>query len=151
MSSARPFAAFTEGFELITKGTAIILFRADELEELICGIPELDFKDLESITQYDGGFTKDSNVIQWFWEIVHEFNDEDKKRLLYFTTSSDRTPAGGFNKLSFIISKNGSDSDRVPTAHTCFNVLLLNEYATKEKLLEKLTTAIRNAEGFGLL
>eukprot|EP00835_Amoeboradix_gromovi_P002259 NODE_124_length_18806_cov_0.323996.p3 type:complete len:612 gc:universal NODE_124_length_18806_cov_0.323996:5559-7394(+) len=150
-SMAKPFSSFYEGFNLITKGTALTLFRADELEELICGIPEISFKELESITQYDGGYNRESTVIKWFWEIVFGFSDEDKKKLLYFTTSSDRVPTGGFSKMSFIISKNGGDTDRVPTAHTCFNVLLLNEYSSKDKLKLKLTTAIRNAEGFGLL
>jgi hypothetical protein len=30
--------------------------------------------------------------------------------------------------MTFIISRNGPDSDRLPTAHTCFNHLLLPEY-----------------------
>jgi hypothetical protein len=38
----------------------------------------------------------------------------------------------------------------LPSAHTCFNVFLLPNYATKEKLREKLIKALDNAEGFGL-
>lgn len=40
---------------------------------------------------------------------------------------------------------------RLPTAHTCFNVLLLPEYSNKEKLEERLLKAVSNAKGFGLL
>jgi len=40
---------------------------------------------------------------------------------------------------------------RLPQAHTCFNVLLLPNYASKEKLQDRLLTAIQNAEGFGML
>lgn len=51
---------------------------------------------------------------------------------------------------SLVISKNGDDSDRLPTAHTCFNHLLLPSYSSKEKLADKLTLAIEQSEGFGL-
>lgn len=53
--------------------------------------------------------------------------------------------------LKFIIARNGVDSDRLPTSHTCFNVLLLCEYSSKEKLQERLQTALDNAKcGFFL-
>lgn len=44
----------------------------------------------------------------------------------------------------------GPDSDKLPTAHTCFNALLLPEYGSRDKLRSKLLTAIQNAQGFGL-
>lgn len=37
---------------------------------------------------------------------------EDKKRLLQFTTGSDRVPVGGLGRLKLIIARNGGDSDR---------------------------------------
>ena len=37
---------------------------------------------------------------------------EDKRRLLQFTTGSDRIPVGGLAKLKLTIAKNGSDSER---------------------------------------
>lgn len=40
---------------------------------------------------------------------------------------------------------------RLPTSHTCFNVLLLPEYSSKEKLKERLLKAITYAKGFGML
>lgn len=42
------------------------------------------------------------------------------------------------------------DSERLPSAHTCFNVLMLPDYSTRSKLKTKLLTAIENAQGFGL-
>lgn len=58
---------------------------------------------------------------------------------------------GGLARLKLIISRNGPDTDRLPTAHTCFNAFLLPDYSSKDKLREKLLIAINNAEGFGLL
>ena len=47
-----------------------------------------------------------------FWEIVREFSESQRKRLLAFITGSDRIPLGGLSKLKLIIVKNGPDSDR---------------------------------------
>ena len=47
-----------------------------------------------------------------FWQVVREFSDSQRKKLLAFITGSDRIPLGGLSKLKLIIVKNGSDSDR---------------------------------------
>ncbi|KAJ8984869.1 hypothetical protein NQ317_002708 [Molorchus minor] len=75
---------------------------------------------------------------------------KDKRKLLQFTTGSDRVPIGGLSRLKLVIAKNGPDSDRLPTAHTCFNVLLLPEYSSKEKLKDRLVKAINYSKGFGM-
>ena len=41
--------------------------------------------------------------------------------------------------------------DRLPTAHTCFNALMLCDYSSKAKLRERLTKAITHAKGFGMI
>merc|ERR1712008_117777 len=114
------------------------MFTPQELEMLICGEKEFDFNELENSTEYDGGFSKETNCFRWFWEAVHSMDLEDKRKLLQFTTGSDRTPVGGLAKLKLIIAKNGPDSDRLPSAHTCFNVLLLPEYSSKDKMADLL-------------
>ncbi|KAJ7562478.1 hypothetical protein O6H91_03G070600 [Diphasiastrum complanatum] len=146
----RQFEAFKRGFYKLSKGSVLNLFQPVELEQLICGSPNLDFEALERGTIYEDGYTKNSRCIQDFWEVVHSFNEESKKKLLFFTTGSDRAPIKGLSTLHVVISRNGADSERLPTAHTCFNHLLLPEYESKEKLHERLFTAINNAEGFGL-
>ncbi|KAL9551391.1 hypothetical protein PS6_005034 [Mucor atramentarius] len=115
------FNAFKEGFQLVCQDSAIKIFRPEEVEQLICGSSDLDFNALETSTVYDGGWTKDSDIIKYFWEIVHSFSYEEKKKLLFFATGSDRAPIGGLSKLQFVIAKNGGDSDRLPTSHTCYN------------------------------
>ena len=73
-----------------------------------------------------------------------------KKKLLLFATGSDRVPIRGLGSLNFMIQRNGPDSERLPSASTCFNILLLPSYATKEKMQQKLLQAIEASEGFGL-
>ena len=68
-----PFSAFKEGFDAVLAGSAIEIFRPDELAELICGSPTLDFNDLEANTQYDG-FEKDSNAIKYAISIISNSN-----------------------------------------------------------------------------
>ena len=44
---------------------------------------------------------------------------EDKRRLLQFTTGSDRVPVGGLGRLKLIIARNGADSDRYNRLFNC--------------------------------
>ena len=39
---------------------------------------------------------------------------------------------------------------QLPHAHTCFNLLSMPAYASRGKLRDRLTIAIRNSQGFGL-
>ena len=62
--------------------------------------------------------------------MVHGLPQEQQKQLLFFVTGSDRVPIKGLASLTpeFTISRAGPHSDRLPTAHTCFNHLLLPDY-----------------------
>ncbi|KAM7012758.1 ubiquitin-protein ligase E3A [Tautogolabrus adspersus] len=151
-SVERQFKAFKKGFLMVTNESPLkYLFRPEEVEMLICGSRKLDFEALEKTTEYDGGYSKESQIIKDFWETIHSFGEEQKRLFLQFTTGTDRAPVGGLGKLKMIIAKNGSDTDRLPTSHTCFNALLLPEYSSKEKLRERLLKAITYAKGFGML
>lgn len=61
-----------------------------------------------------------------------------------------RAPVGGLGNLQLVIQRAGPDTEGLPTSHTCFNYLLLPEYASVDKLRQKLKLAISYAEGFGL-
>ncbi len=56
------------------------------------GSDELDFRELERITQYKGGYTEYSPQIRWFWEVAHAFSYQQKKVFLAFTTGTMRAP-----------------------------------------------------------
>uniref|UniRef100_A0A8C2X951 Ubiquitin-protein ligase E3A n=1 Tax=Cyclopterus lumpus TaxID=8103 RepID=A0A8C2X951_CYCLU len=151
-SVEKQFKAFRRGFHMVTNESPLkYLFRPEEIELLICGSRNLDFLALEETTEYDGGYSRDSRIIKEFWETLHSFGEEQKRLFLQFTTGTDRAPVGGLGKLKMIIAKNGPDTDRLPTSHTCFNVLLLPEYSDREKLRERLLKAVTYAKGFGML
>ncbi|XP_039666026.1 ubiquitin-protein ligase E3A isoform X1 [Perca fluviatilis] len=112
-SVERQFKAFKKGFLIVTNESPLkYLFRPEEVEMLICGSRKLDFEALEKTTEYDGGYSKDSQIIKDFWETIHSFGEEQKRLFLQFTTGTDRAPVGGLGKLKMIIAKNGSDTDR---------------------------------------
>jgi len=145
------FEAFKKGFLSVCDGNALKLFEPEELQLLVCGDPILDFYELEKATSYDNGYNKDSLTVKLFWEVVHSLSETEKKKLLFFATGSDRSPIGGLGRLDFVVARHGGDTDRLPTAHTCFNHLLLPDYGNKQKLEILLKKAITNSTGFGML
>eukprot|EP01097_Dermamoeba_algensis_P000520 TRINITY_DN1179_c0_g1_i2.p1 TRINITY_DN1179_c0_g1~~TRINITY_DN1179_c0_g1_i2.p1 ORF type:complete len:562 (-),score=118.34 TRINITY_DN1179_c0_g1_i2:35-1720(-) len=145
-----PFTSFYNGFYYVCGHSIIKTFQPEELERIVCGLPEVDFNALRKVTQYANGYNADHQVIQMFWEVVMSMNPEQRKKLLFFVTGSDRLPVTGTSDMKFVIQKSGGDSDRLPVAHTCFNILDLPPYSSQEKLRDKLLKAISFSEGFGL-
>ena len=116
---------------------------------MIEGHTGLRVKELRSITQYDGGYSDDHPFIKGFWEIVSSYDDEERRHLLEFVTANSRVPVNGIRSLMFGIVRNGGDTERIPTAMTCFGKLLLPEYCCVGKLRTKLRIALDNRRGFG--
>ncbi|KAJ1630985.1 hypothetical protein T492DRAFT_998747 [Pavlovales sp. CCMP2436] len=150
-SVAKQFKAFHGGFVAVCGGPALELFHSEELELLVCGSPHFDFEALQKGTIYDDGFTSAHPTIRLFWEVLHSLDLPLKRKFLVFSTGSDRVPIKGLGNLKFVISRHGSDELRLPSAHTCFNHLLLPEYKTDEVLRKQLLKAITDTEGFHIV
>jgi hypothetical protein len=56
-------------------------------------------------------------------------------------------PHDGF---TFLLVRSEEDVENLPTSHTCFNQLVLPDYASEEVLREKLEIALENIDGFYL-
>ncbi|KAJ8365676.1 hypothetical protein SKAU_G00145070 [Synaphobranchus kaupii] len=145
----KQFAAFYYGFHSVCASNALMLLRPEEVEILVCGSPELDMTALQKAAQYEG-YSKTDPTVRCFWDVVLSFPAEMQKRLLHFTTGSDRVPVGGMADLNFKIAKIDVSTEWLPVSHTCFNQICLPPYRSKKELKQKLTIAISNAEGFGL-
>ncbi|KAN0019256.1 hypothetical protein ACTFIV_008293 [Dictyostelium citrinum] len=148
-SISKQFAPFFKGFRMVCDSPILKILKPEELGNLVCGVEDLNFTELERGTNYEGGYTQDDTTIKNFWKVLHGLSDEDKRRFLTFVTGGDRVPYGGLEKMSFTITKT-ADSDRLPSAHTCFNTLILPAYPEFEKLRDLLTKALTHYEGFGL-
>ena len=147
------FDAFRDGFETISTGSVIYGYRPDELFALAYGSDQFDISDLRTIACYEGGYTEYSPQITWLWDIlVNEFNKREQANFLAFVTGSSRAPLGGLTRLkSFTVTRNTDESIRLPSAHTCYNILLLPEYDSRDRLMGKLRLSIEHNQGFGLV
>ncbi|RBR24112.1 uncharacterized protein FIESC28_03012 [Fusarium coffeatum] len=155
VSVTRQFEPFKRGFYTVCGGNALSLFRPEEIELLVRGSDEaLDINSLRGVAEYDNWGNKNPDgsepVVDWFWETFQEATSQDQRKLLLFITGSDRIPAMGAAVLPIKISCLGEDEGRFPIARTCFNMLSLSRYASKERLEEMLWTAVRESEGFGI-
>lgn len=145
---------FLEGFSEVVPLEWLKYFDERELELLLCGMQEIDINDWQKHTIYRH-YNRSSKQIIWFWQFVIETDNEKRARLLQFVTGTCRVPVGGFAELmgsngpqKFCIEKVGKET-WLPRSHTCFNRLDLPPYKSYEQLVEKLTFAIEETEGFG--
>ena len=148
------FKAFMDGFNELIPEDLVTVFDERELELLIGGIAEIDIEDWKKHTDYRG-YQESDEPIQWFWKTVSEWDNEQRARLLQFTTGTSRIPVNGFKDLQgsdgprrFTIEKAG-EIQQLPKSHTCFNRVDLPPYTDAEALKQKLTLAVEETIGFG--
>jgi ubiquitin-protein ligase E3 C len=146
--------AFFQGlFELIPK-EILTMFTPSEMQILISGTSlGIDVEDLKANTKYSDCSESDK-FIKYFWKAVESFTDEERALLLRFVTGCERAPLFGFQNLhppfSIIRMRIDSDSERLPTASTCVNLLRLPQYSSQRVMREKLILAIKSGTGFEL-
>ncbi|GAB6020026.1 hypothetical protein CHUAL_002775 [Chamberlinius hualienensis] len=148
--------AFLEGFYDIIPKRLISIFNEQELELLISGLPVIDIDDLKANAEYYK-YQANSLQIQWFWRALRSFDQADRAKFLQFVTGTSKVPLQGFAALEgmsgiqkFQIHRDDRSTDRLPSAHTCFNQLDLPAYETYDKLCTMLLKAVHEcSEGFG--
>lgn len=94
---------------------------------------------------------ENSQTVQYFWNVVEKFNQKELSELLEFVTGTNRIPSGGMAKLEFIVQRNGTDDERLPSSSVCFSRLLLPEYTSQKQLDKMLRLALKHSVGFGLI
>ncbi|OLN91944.1 putative E3 ubiquitin-protein ligase mug30 [Colletotrichum chlorophyti] len=151
----RQFEPFKRGFYTVCGGNALSLFRPEEIELLVRGSDTaLDVDALRGVAEYDNWGTRTPDgvepVVGWFWETFKEAKPDEQRKLLSFITGTDRVPAMGAALLPIKITCLGEDENRYPIARTCFNMLALRRYESRERLEHMLWTAVYESEGFGL-
>ncbi|MCJ1381602.1 hypothetical protein MMC17_004713 [Xylographa soralifera] len=144
------YDAFERGFFVCLNKKALAIFTPEALQKVVEGNQTIDIAELESATKYENGYSANHSTIKDFWFVVRSFSEDQLRKLLEFVTASDRVPVKGVSSMTFMIQRNGTDDDRLPTSLTCFGRLLLPEYSSRERLQEKLCLAIENAQGFGV-
>ena len=142
---------FLKGFYDVVPEPLLAVFDYKELELLLHGLPNIKMEDWMAYTDYSGEFSGNPNhkVVKWFWEIVGGYSQENKAKLLQFSTGTCGVPAQGF---AFLQGNDGNirrftlHGDRnvrvFPRSHTCFNRIDMPLYASKAEMQKYLTMAI---------
>ncbi|XP_047009907.1 probable E3 ubiquitin-protein ligase HERC3 isoform X1 [Ictalurus punctatus] len=145
------YSAFASGFLKVCGGRILSLFQPSELMAMVVGNSSYNWEELEKNASYKGEFSASHPTVRMFWDVFHEFPLENKKQFLLFLTGSDRIPIHGMSSLRIIIQSTSADEHFLPVAHTCYNLLDLPCYRSRETLRLRLTCAIEQYEGFSLV
>ena len=150
--SVRPqYEAFARGFRKCLHPKSLQLLTPALLQSLLEGEQDIDIDELQQYTRYVG-WDASHKTVRDFWSIVSDFDDPMKRKLLEFVTASDRMPVGGAKTMQFVLQRNGEEGavgGHLPTAYTCYGIMLLPEYPSRQVLKERLSMALENAKGFG--
>lgn len=92
------FNEFNEQIKWIRAGLSQVvpvpllsLFTGSELENMVCGNPEISVESLKSITSYRG-IESTSNLVKWFWQALEEFTNLERSLFLRFVWGRTRLP-----------------------------------------------------------
>lgn len=150
--------AFLRGLSDIIQPSWLSMFNQTELQTLIGGdMAEINVDDLRRNTIYSGVYVIGDDglehpTIQLFWQVMKQLDDQDRRKVLKYVTSTPRSPLLGFAQLNprFSIRDAGSDEQRLPSASTCINLLKLPRYTSAKTMSEKLLYAVNSGAGFDL-
>lgn len=142
----RMLNSFIDGISSVLPVEIFSILTGEELRDFFCGNPDIDVDMLRRVVEYEG-YDESDKVIEYFWEVLRELTNEERKRFLQFVWARNRLPMkeSDFDAPFKIQKDNGNDGDQaLPSASTCFFSLSLPEYKSKEHLKEKLLFAINN-------
>lgn len=92
VSTAAQTEAFLRGFYSIIPHELVTVFTPEQLM-LVVGSSLIDVGDLRENTEYVGWNRQFSRVVQWFWEVVESFSQEQLPRQSGDSQTSAADPA----------------------------------------------------------
>uniref|UniRef100_A0A3P9MXY5 HECT and RLD domain containing E3 ubiquitin protein ligase 3 n=1 Tax=Poecilia reticulata TaxID=8081 RepID=A0A3P9MXY5_POERE len=126
-SVSEQYSAFSAGFLKVCGGEILSLFQPSELMAMVVGNNNYNWEEMEKVS-----LTR-------------------RSPLPVFLTGSDRIPIHGMESLRIVIQSTTAEEHYLPVAHTCYNLLDMPRYQTKETLCRRLTQAVEQYEGFSLV
>ncbi|XP_026277054.2 E3 ubiquitin-protein ligase HERC2 [Frankliniella occidentalis] len=139
-------AAVREGLARVVPVPLLALFRGYELETMVCGSPDIPLALLKSVATYRG-VDAGAPLVRWFWEVMEEFNTQERSLFLRFVWGRTRLPRSkadfrGRDFVLQVLDKYNPPDHFLPESYTCFFLLKMPRYSCKPVLLEKLKYAI---------
>uniref|UniRef100_A0AAR2ISS3 HECT domain containing 3 n=1 Tax=Pygocentrus nattereri TaxID=42514 RepID=A0AAR2ISS3_PYGNA len=138
--SREQIAAIQAGLLKVVPQAVLDLLAWQEVEKKVCGDPEITVEALKRLTRYEDLEPTDIRV-QYLWEALTNFTNEDRSRFLRFVTGRSRLPA----PIYIFPDKQGSETtDALPQSSTCSSTLYLPKYPSAKVCEEKLRYAAYN-------
>ncbi|KAI9481304.1 MAG: hypothetical protein EXX96DRAFT_502897 [Benjaminiella poitrasii] len=156
---SQQIAAFREGFNGLFAIDDLKLLTYSELVALF-GKAEEDwsYSMLADSIRADHGFTMESDPVRYLLEILSEFNQDEKRKFLQFTTGSPRLPIGGWKALRpvFTVVRKIPEApltadDYLPSVMTCANYLKMPAYTSKEIMRQRFLVSMKEGQNSFLL
>lgn len=102
---------------------------------MVCGSPEIPLSLLKSVATYKG-IDATSSLVQWFWEVMEEFSNQERSLFLRFVWGRTRLPRtiADFRGRDFVLQvldKYNPPDHFLPESYTCFFLLKMPRYSCK--------------------
>ncbi|XP_061742965.1 probable E3 ubiquitin-protein ligase HERC1 isoform X4 [Nerophis ophidion] len=146
----RQVAAVREGMSWIVPVPLLSLLTAKHLEQMVCGMPEICCDVLKKVVRYRE-VDEQHSLVQWFWQTLEEFSNEERVLFMRFVSGRSRLPANTADiSQRFQIMKVDRPYDSLPTSQTCFFQLRLPPYSSQATMAERLRYAINNCRSIDM-
>ncbi|XP_058055381.1 probable E3 ubiquitin-protein ligase HERC2 [Anopheles bellator] len=138
--------AVRDGMSKVIPVPLLSLFSAAELQAMVCGSPDIPLCLLKTVATYKG-VESTAPLVQWFWEVMEEFTNQERSLFLRFVWGRTRLPRtiADFRGRDFVLQvldKYNPPDHFLPESYTCFFLLKMPRYSCKAVLQEKLKYAI---------
>lgn len=85
-------AAVREGMSWIVPVPLLSLLTAKQLEQMVCGMPEISVEVLKKVVRYRE-VDEQHQLVQWFWRTLEDFSNEERVLFMRFVSGRSRLPA----------------------------------------------------------
>lgn len=137
--------AVRKGLHQIIAPSMLALLDWRDLEQLVCGNPDIDVEALRRNTIYHG-CSSGAAIVLWFWKALRSFDANQRQLFLRFVWGRTRLPlcdADWTSKFSLKLATHMAPNS-LPHASTCFFSLDLPRYSSYAELRSKLLFSIVN-------
>lgn len=127
--------AVRDGMSKVIPVPLLSLFSPSELQTMVCGSPEIEMGLLKTVATYKG-VESTSSLVQWFWEVMEEFSNQERSLFLRFVWGRTRLPRtiADFRGRDFVLQvldKYNPPDHFLPESYTCFFLLKMPRYSCK--------------------
>merc|ERR1711879_426007 len=133
-----------DGFRSVVGSSRLLkaLVDAVQLEQILCGTQApVDMNAIKSGATEEDWTASDREYLDFFWETVCGLSESEQRQFVMFVSACSRSPPRGWQDFGLHVQRNGVGDDRLPTAFTCFTLLLLPRYSSAEVMKSRLLQA----------